>query len=81
MPALQDRTAFADEYPHALLRPQVGTLFDAIFGAFGGAAEGTENRGVAAQIDSVITPISSRDHAAVQVQYLGEFDAVKADLI
>ena len=80
VPAFQYCAALADQRPHALLRPQIGSLFDAVFGTFGGASEGAEHRGIAAQINCIIAPFSGGYHPAVQVQYLGKFVPVKTDL-
>lgn len=81
MAALQHGTAFTDQHPLALLVSQVGAFFDAIFGALSGPSKGAENGGIAAKINGVITPVASRNHTAIKVQYLGQFNPFKADLI
>lgn len=81
MPAFQNRAAFADQGPHPLTIAQSGAFFDTIFGALGRAAEHTEHRRVAAQINGIISPIPCRDHPAIEVQNLRQFIFFKADLI
>src|SRR3546814_6645935 len=79
--AFQDRPGFGDERPHALTAPQGGAFFDAIFGAFGGAAKGREDRGVAVEVHRIIAPMPGRDHAAVKVEDAPEFGALEAGLL
>ena len=81
MAAFQNRTAFADQGPHALAVAQGGAFFDAIFRALGRAAKHAEHGGVAAQINGIIAPVSRRDHPAIKVQYLRQLIFFKADLI
>ncbi len=81
MAAFQDRTAFADQGPHALAVAQRGAFFDAIFRALGRAAEHAEHRGVAAQVNGIIPPISRRNHPTIEVQDLRQLIFLKADLI
>lgn|GEM_PF-1954700 len=71
MPAFQNCATFANQCPHALAVAQRGSLFNAIFGSLGGAAERTEHRGIAAKIDGIIAPISRCDHPPVQIENLG----------
>ena len=81
MPALQYRATLAHERPHALPVAQVGSLFDPIFRTFRRASECAEHRSIAAKVDGIITPVSCCDHATVEVQNLGKFNAVETNLI
>ena len=63
--AFQHHALFADQRPDTLFAVQGRALFDAIFGAFGGAAEGSEDGGVAVETDRIIAPFSCSDHAAI----------------
>jgi hypothetical protein len=81
MPALQYGAAFTNKRPHPLPVAQVRPLLNPVFGALGRSSKGTEYRCVSAKVDGIIAPVSCSDHASVEVQYLGEFNAVKADLI
>src|SRR3546814_886390 len=79
--AFQDRPGFGDERPHALSAPQGGAFFDAIFGAFGGAAKGRENGGVTVEVHRIIAPMPGRDHAAVKVEDAHEFGTLETGLL
>ncbi len=81
MAALQVRTAFAHQRPHALAAAQRGSFFNPIFGPFGGAPEHAEHSGVAAQINGVIPPVARRNHPPIKVQDLCQFALFEADLI
>src|SRR3546814_4210007 len=79
--AFQDLPGFGDEGPHALPAPQGGAFFDAIFGAFGGAAKGRENGGVTVEVHRIIAPMPGRDHAAVKVEDAHEFGTLETGLL
>ena len=71
MAAFQNCAAFAHQCPHALTVTQGWSFLDPVLRALGRAPESTENRCVTAKIDCIIAPISSCDHPAVKIEYLG----------
>lgn len=81
MPALQNSASFADQRPHPLLAPQSRSLFYAIFRTFRGTAKDAKDCGIAAEVDGIIAPFTGGDHPAIEIEYLGQFSLVKADLI
>ena len=80
VPALQHRALLADQRPHALPVAQRRALLDPELGPLGGAAEGGEDRRVAAQLDRIVAPVPGRDHPAVEIEDAGQLDALEPDL-
>ena len=77
---LQRRAGLTDQRPHALTLAERRTLLDPHLGSLGGAPEGGEDRGIAAEIERIVAPLACRHHAAVEVEDAAEFGAIKRDL-